>query len=114
MGPDWTRFLAKARRFELRLARLDWKLADDFVALFVEYARVVVVVMDEARARGTARGVSAGFKGLSAQLDRLAESEERLDAAMAKLRRSPAPPARPKRVGRTERRDRTKTRSRAR
>lgn len=109
-GDAWTRFLAKARRFELRLARHDWKLADDFVALFGEYSRVLLIVMDEARARGTARGVSAGFKGLSAQLDRLTESEERLDAAMAKLRRNPAPPARPKRVGRTERRPPTKTR----
>ena len=85
--------LTKARGFELRLARLDWKLADDVVELFAEYSRAL---MDEARARGTARGVSACFQGLSGQLDRLAGSEERLDAAMAKLRRSPAPPARPK------------------
>jgi hypothetical protein len=71
---------------------------------------VLLIVMDEARERGTARGVSAGFKGLSAQLDRLAESEERLDAAMAKLQRSPAPPARPERVDRARRRARPKTR----
>ncbi|MDQ2643785.1 MAG: hypothetical protein M3020_08235 [Myxococcota bacterium] len=114
MPDPWTQFLAKARRFELRLARHDWKLADDFVALFVEYARVVVIVMDEARARGTARGITAGFQEFNAQLERLAESEERLDASLAKLRRSPAPPVRPKRVGRTESRSRAKTRSRAR
>ena len=45
----WTRFLAKARRFEHRLARHDWKLADDFVALFAEYSRVLLIAMDEAR-----------------------------------------------------------------
>lgn len=54
--------------------------------------------------------VAAGFKGLNEQLDRIADSEDQLDAVAKLLQRSPAPPARPKWVDRAKRRARSETR----
>jgi hypothetical protein len=56
----WERFFAKARRFELRLEGLDPELADTFVALLEEFAPVVMLVMNEAMARGAASGIAKG------------------------------------------------------